>query len=228
MIQGVLILLLSTGFTITVTRGYLRYDEATRSLVNVTENLFQVNLAYLIALFPFLTFFAHFMVSTLLFERYKKNLSKGINPYRWAEYSVTASIMIVIIAMLVGISDIGALIMMFFLNVAMIFFGYDMEHLNQYTEKVNWTPFIFGSITGLIPWVVIFMTMLRSHPPSFVIWIFVSIAVLFNLFPINMVLQYKKVGKWADYLYGEKVYIILSLVSKTLLVWQVFAGTLRP
>jgi hypothetical protein len=43
-----------------------------------------------------------------------------------------------------------------------------------------------------------------------------------------MILQYKQVGKWKDYLYGEKVYIILSLVAKTLLAWQVFIGTLRP
>jgi len=43
-----------------------------------------------------------------------------------------------------------------------------------------------------------------------------------------MFLQYKKIGKWKDYLYGEKVYIILSLVAKSALAWQVFAGTLRP
>jgi hypothetical protein len=43
-----------------------------------------------------------------------------------------------------------------------------------------------------------------------------------------MVLQYKKVGKWRDYTFGEKVYVILSLVAKSLLAWQVFAGTLRP
>jgi len=43
-----------------------------------------------------------------------------------------------------------------------------------------------------------------------------------------MVLQYKKVGKWADYLYGERAYILLSLSAKTALAWQVFGGTLRP
>jgi len=36
------------------------------------------------------------------------------------------------------------------------------------------------------------------------------------------------VGKWKDYLYGERMYIILSLVAKTALAWQVFVGTLRP
>jgi hypothetical protein len=41
-----------------------------------------------------------------------------------------------------------------------------------------------------------------------------------------MVLQYKKIGKWSDYVYGESTYVLLSLVAKSLLAWQVFAGTL--
>ena len=64
--------------------------------------------------------------------------------------------------------------------------------------------------------------------PDFVIAIFITIAVFFNLFAINIVLQYKKIGRWENYLYGEKMYIVLSLVAKSALAWQVFAGTLRP
>ena len=52
--------------------------------------------------------------------------------------------------------------------------------------------------------------------------------VFFNIFAINMVLQYKKVGRWADYLFGERVYIVLSLAAKTVLAWVIFAGTLAP
>jgi len=43
-----------------------------------------------------------------------------------------------------------------------------------------------------------------------------------------MVMQYAKKGKFADYLYGERGYMIMSLVAKTLLAWQVWSGTLRP
>jgi hypothetical protein len=46
------------------------------------------------------------------------------------------------------------------------------------------------------------------------------------MFAINMVLQYKKVGRWKDYLFGEAMYILLSLVAKSALAWQVFGGTL--
>jgi hypothetical protein len=56
----------------------------------------------------------------------------------------------------------------------------------------------------------------------------VSIFVLFNTFALNQWLQYKQVGKWRSYLQGERSYITLSLVAKTLLAWQVFSGVLAP
>ncbi|HKM11306.1 MAG TPA: heliorhodopsin HeR [Bacilli bacterium] len=64
--------------------------------------------------------------------------------------------------------------------------------------------------------------------PWFVWAIVATYFVAFNTFPINMILQYKKVGKWADYLYGERVYIILSLVAKSLLAWLVLFGAMQP
>ncbi|MBU0976626.1 hypothetical protein KJ918_07545 [Patescibacteria group bacterium] len=35
-------------------------------------------------------------------------------------------------------------------------------------------------------------------------------------------------GKWKDYAFGEKVYILLSLFAKSALAWQVWGGTMRP
>ena len=43
-----------------------------------------------------------------------------------------------------------------------------------------------------------------------------------------MILQYKKIGKWKDYIYGERVYIILSLVAKSILAWFVLFGAMQP
>jgi hypothetical protein len=81
-----------------------------------------------------------------------------------------------------------------------------------------------------VPWIVIAIYLLSpttdASPPGFVYGIFISLFIFFNSFAVNMVLQYRKVGKWADYLYGERAYIILSLVAKSILAWQVFGGTL--
>jgi len=58
--------------------------------------------------------------------------------------------------------------------------------------------------------------------------IYASIFAFFNVFAVNMVLQYRRAGRWRDYLYGEHVYMLLSLFAKSALAWQVFAGTLQP
>jgi len=84
-----------------------------------------------------------------------------------------------------------------------------------------------------LPWLVVAIYLWSGYAngnaaPTFVYWIFGSIFLFFNCFAVNMWLQHKKVGPWKDYLYGERAYILLSLVAKSLLAWQVFAGTLRP
>jgi len=143
--------------------------------------------------------------------------------------------MIVLIGMLVGVWDLGSIILIFLVNATMNLFGIMMEYHNQHTEKTNWTSFIFGSIAGIIPWVVImtyFLSAVSSAeadpPPGFVYAIIPTLFVFFNIFAVNMVLQHKKVGPWKDYLFGERIYIILSLLAKTALALQIFAGTLAP
>jgi len=39
-------------------------------------------------------------------------------------------------------------------------------------------------------------------------------------------LQYKRVGRFTDYLFGERIYITLSFIAKSALAWQIFAGVL--
>ncbi len=233
LIQGFIMLILSNDFSLPVTRSFLEFDPLTETLEPATVTMFNLRIGPIVASFLFISAIAHFLIATVLYEKYVANLKKGINKYRWYEYSISASVMIWVIAMLTGIYDVGTLLLIFFLNAMMILFGLRMEIHNQYTEKTDWKPFIYGCIAGIIPWVVIFIWLFgaggeEGGPPDFVYYIFVTIAILFNSFAINMVLQYKKVGKWKDYLYGERVYVILSLVAKSALAWQVFAGTLRP
>jgi len=229
--QGILMLILSTGASFPVTASFLKFNALTQKLAPSTQTLFDLKIAPTIAVFLFLSAFFHLLVSLPgVNEIYNRNLGKHINFFRWIEYSLSSSIMIVVIAMLVGIYDIGTLIALVGVNASMILFGWMMELHNQSTEKTNWTAFYFGCIAGVIPWVVIGIYLFGpiDKAPTFVYWIFFSIFVFFNSFAINQVLQYDKVGKWKDYLYGERVYIILSLVAKSLLAWQIFAGALRP
>lgn len=231
--QGIAMLVLSTKFTLPVVGNFLNFNAATQTLEPSAEKILDINIGWAVALFLFLSSAAHFLISTVFYGWYTKNLARHINMARWIEYSFSSSLMIFIIAMLVGIYDLAALITLVGLNASMILFGWMMELHNQNTEKVNWTSFVFGCIVGIIPWIAIAIYLFAAgegeyRAPDFVYWIYLSIFIFFNCFAINQVLQYKRVGRWADYLYGEKAYIILSLVAKSLLAWQVFAGTLRP
>lgn len=187
-----------------------------------------------VASFPLISALAHFMITSVKNKDYVENLKKGMNPYRWYEYAFSSSIMIVLISTFVGVWDFWSLVMIFVLNSMMIMFGYLMEMINQRTEKTSWSSFILGCISGGVPWVVLFAYFVAAvmstgtNPPAFVYSIFFIYFIVFNVFALNMVLQYKGVGRWKDYLYGERVYIILSFVAKTILAWLVFIGIFAP
>ena len=229
LLQVFLILHLSNNFSLPITYTTPVYDAITNSITPVSETLMTVRIGPLVALFLFISAAAHILIASALYYRYVKNLKNHINPFRWYEYSISASLMIFIIAMLTTIYDFGTLIALFTLTAVMNLCGLMMEIHNQITKKTDWTSYIIGCIAGIVPWIVIFIPLITAESvPDFVIYIFISIAIFFNCFAINMFLQYKKIGKWKNYLHGERVYIILSLVAKSALAWQVFAGTLRP
>lgn len=232
-VQGVIILLISKTFELPISGSYLAFNQASRTLEPTTTHLFNLSLPLLIALFFFLSATAHLVIATIYNKKYNQDLALGMNKARWIEYSISASIMMVAIALLVGVYDFTNLLMIFVLIAIMNLLGLVMEVHNQTTKKTSWLSYWIGCLAGIVPWVVIgvyfwLSAQKGSAPPTFVYWIFVSIFVFFSCFAVNMVLQYKKIGPWKDYMYGERVYIILSLVAKTLLAWQVFAGTLRP
>lgn len=232
--QAILMLLLSNSFQLPVNTNYLYFNELTQRLEPVTKTVTDLKIGPLVALFLLISSFAHFiLVMPGIYQWYIRNLQKGINYARWIEYAFSSSLMIVIIAMLVGMYDLSSLILIFALNAMMIFFGLMMEVHNQTTKKTNWLSFFFGCIAGAVPWVTIALYLYgagggQSKAPNFVYVIFFTIFLFFNSFVVNMILQYKKVGKWKEYVFGEKVYILLSLLAKSALAWQVFAGTLRP
>lgn len=212
----------------------MAYNPILNDLVSTTKVLFYLPFGVLVAVFLFISAFFHYLVSIpkKINLIYNEGLSQNINVFRWYEYALSSSVMMVLIAVLFAVYDLGTLIVIFLLNASMNLFGLLMEKMNQNREKTTWLPFIFGAVAGLGGWIVVIISLLACEDLSLIPWFVYVIAgsyfVLFCAFPINMILQYKKVGKWKDYIYGERGYIILSLVAKTLLAWLVFAGIMQP
>jgi hypothetical protein len=234
LVQGILMIVLSNDTTYPVTTAYTRFDTEALRLVPNLQEAGQLLYGPAVAVFLLMSAVAHFSLSTFGYKWYVKNLKKGMNPARFFEYAFSSSLMIVLIAMLVGMYDLPSLILIATLNAMMNLFGHMFELHNQTTGRTNWTAFIYGCIAGIVPWITMAMYFISSvtssdqGPPGFVYGIMISIFIFFNIFAVNMFLQYKKVGRWKDYLFGERMFIVLSLVAKTLLAWQIFAGTLAP
>ena len=231
LVQFLLIVVLSTDFSLPVTASYLAGPPGTP--IGDPVVLFDLPLAWGVALFFFLSALFHFIVaSPWFFDRYARGLAERHNYFRWVEYSLSSSVMIVLIAQIVGISDFAALLALFGVNASMILFGWLQEKYEN--PGGGMLPFVFGCLAGIIPWIVIVVMVIspgstgEGQTPGFVYGIIVSLFVLFNSFAVVQYLQYKPVGKWSDYLRGERAYIILSLVAKSLLAWQIFANTLIP
>lgn len=235
LISGAAMIVLGNDFELEVSSFALNGPPGTSLSEGEISRVVGIPLALATAAFLLLSALFHFVIAGPGFSKYVDELRHGRNRFRWVEYSLSSTLMIVLIALVTGITDLAALIAIAVVNASMILFGWIMEMVNDPTDGARtwWTPFWFGCVAGVGPWsaIVVYLVVNLSRegaeqPPTFVYGIIATLFVLFNCFAVNQWLQYRRVGKWNDYVFGESVYIVLSLTAKSLLAWQIFANTL--
>lgn len=225
-VQAVIIVIIAGDFAISVTSTFPEGPPGTE--VPAPEALFDLWIGGALAVFLALAALDHLVTATVAKGTYESDLRRGINRFRWVEYSFSATIMVILICMYSGITGINALVAIAGANVAMILFGWLQELMNPPGRSTTtMLPFWFGTIVGLAPWIAIVINYAGADEiPGFVYGIFVVQAAFFFSFGLNQWLQYRGVGPWTDYAFGEKAYLVLSLGAKSLLVWQIYGGSL--
>lgn len=225
-IQAVAILALAGTFAITITSNFPKGPPGTR--LGTPESLFDVRIGIAVAVFLALAALDHLVTATVARRTYEADLRRGINRFRWIEYSVSATIMVLLLGAYSGITDITAVVAVIGANVGMILFGWLQERMNPPGRATTtMLPFWFGCLVGITPWIAIGINLVGAgEVPGFVYGILVVQTAFFFSFALNQWLQYREVGKWTDYAYGEKVYLVLSLGAKSALAWQVYSGSL--
>jgi len=200
----------------------------------ITERLWDVPIAVIAPIFLLIAAFFHLLIASPLYiRRYEQNIKNGINPIRWWEYSISSSLMLVGLMMMAGLTELPSVVFVFTLNWIMNMMGLMMERYNQLTDKTKWFPYNIGVVAGLVPWIIGFIYFwvntnnISESIPSWAKIGFIITFLFFNTFAVNMFLQYKKVGKWKNYVYGERGYIWLSLIAKSVLAWIIVLGTLN-
>jgi hypothetical protein len=199
-------------------------------LITLSKVLFQLPFALVSTGFIFLSAFFHLLI--VLFKKtYLKQIERGYNKFRWIEYALSSSLLIALLAILFGVRDIQTLSIIFISNAVMNLLGLEMELQNQFLNKKRFSAYILGWLIGLAPWAVILMYLFFSPNLDLTPWYgwaaIIAYFLFFNSFAFNMLLQYKKVGPWKSYVFGEKVYIWLSLIAKSTVAWIVFSGAIQ-
>ena len=228
LVQSILIVALANDFALPVSAQYLQEAPVPGAKFESVQ-LFDVPIALAVALFSFLSALAHFWIVGPGFGRYSNDLANKRNIARWIEYSISSTLMITLISLINSVWDIVGLIAIAGANVSMILFGWLQEKYEE-PGKGSLLPFWFGCIAGAAPWIAMFLLLFSPGgtgvTPGFVYGIVVSLFLFFNSFALVQWLQYKEVGRFKDYLVGERLYITLSFVAKSALAWQIFAGVL--
>jgi len=228
--QAIAILLLTNDFALQVLDSTPAGPPGTGVLE--TSTLFEVRVGWVICAFLALAGLDHLITSTFARKTYETDLKNGINRFRWTEYSISASLMVAIICMYWGILTLTALIAIVGANVGMILFGWLQEKMNPPGRTTtSMMPFWFGTLVGITPWLAMSVNISQiplDAAPDGLFLIMIVQGIFFFGFGFNQWLQYREVGKWKSYMFGEKTYLVLSLGAKSLLAWQIFAVSLIP
>lgn len=234
LVQGLALLLLANAKNLTVTTQYQTPDPLASQggelvRVNASRALFDVNLVYILVAILGVMFLARLAAATFYRSNYEVELSEKTSRVRWLELGVSGGMMVVVVAMLAGVSDLGSLLMLFALTEIAAFSALLLEQ--KVTSIINYNIGLKGL---LLPWLVVAGYLAASsvyghaNTPAFVYWIFGTVAAGFGALLINTYLSAKQADKWADYVYVEKVYVVLSFVVVSALTWQIFYSLLRP
>ena len=171
LVQGLIMLFIYfnvekvANFKPTIYSYFLKYDFDSMRLVTDVRELFDLPFVLFVSMFLFLSALFHFII-VICYKKYSSDLSKNINQFRWYEYALSSSLMIVLIAVLFGVYNIASLILIFGLNAVMNLFGLLMEKMNMSKDEFDWTPFAFGSVAGIIPWIVVIVYAFGKSDPA--------------------------------------------------------------
>jgi hypothetical protein len=197
----------------------------------------RIPFAYVTCAVPLLSAIAHAIIaSDWGWPKYKENVKKMQNPWRWFEYAISSSLMIVLVAILFAIYDISLLLMLFSINLVVMYTGRNMDRANPYKGdgklvKTDWEPFIAGSFLAGIEWIVIYITLFQfdwSRAPLYIVPLLFTYFVLFLSFAANQAYFYAGLRTLERMVKVEKIFMVLSLSAKSLLLWLIFFGTRQP
>lgn len=226
MVAAVTLLVAAVDDSIFGTSGYVQiYIQSTDPTNMMPEKFHEWSVFLLLSIFSLVTACFH----TYYFLNSDNNGDYSYDgAIRYIEYAVTASIMFIVIAILTGIVDFYTLLAIFFLSVSTMMFGYVEEKTVSVRDYPYWLrPFFLGFDPYVAAWSILITHFLRIGSdgiPTFVYIIFVGEILLFSCFAVVSYVYVVRPGEITEQKAMNGWYNLLSITSKSLLVWLAFGG----
>jgi hypothetical protein len=208
----------------------------------------QISVSALIALlttFTLITGLVHILAYARSPKWYHDGVDRGQNWVRWMEYAITATIMVVVIAVTCGTNTTDVLVLMGVATLCCMLCGY----MSEATATTNPRVSVMATVVGWLLLLAVFSVILRrftsiytqtqgtdAGPPTWVWVIVISLTLLFCVFGLIHLIHMRK--QWttgASVPFHRRIeasYTVSSAVSKTLLVsmlaYGLFARTRTP
>lgn len=168
-------------------------------------------------------------------SNYYKEVAKGYNRYRWVEYGITATLMIFVLAIISGIKELYATLLLVCSSIVLMSFGYFFE-MNK-DRKVKLSALIMGFFIFAYTWAVFWgnfvPNLLASKEigyeiPSWVYGVLTPMIFWWLSFGIIAILNFKAYKKKDyDFKRYERYYILLSYFSKAFMGYYLTFGLTR-
>jgi hypothetical protein len=239
LIEAVAIVVLSRTLSVPVTTNYLSTDALASQAAGHTvwapalKHLFDVNLAYAVAVCLAVAGVARLWVATRYRKTYETDLKQGINKSKRFEYIIGGGLVLLVLALVNGVYDVSTLLAIFGFTEILGLFSLIVERNKEVPVK---QPRIAGKlmlVAAFAPWVILAIYLFGAQLygdrslPAYIYFLDASIFLLAVIMSSIPVMQMRGRGKFADYVYSEKAYLLLNFVLVSAFAWQIYFGALR-
>jgi hypothetical protein len=242
-IQAIALLVLSVAYKVPIYIAHTTGDalqaklRGTEVTAPALHELWRIDVAYLAAATLLITAVTYVLVATVWRTKYEAWLKKDMQPLRWVAAAVAGSLLLIVLALVVGVNDVANLksIVMFTVLAILGVAWLELQPSRRgKLDAAGWVRLVIVVGAGVMPWLIILGAMLATNifgsvgVPSYAWLMLATLVIGCTAYAANVCLARKKQGKWGNYLNAEAWCICLMLVIETVFIWELFAAVLHP
>jgi hypothetical protein len=232
-ILAVAVVVLSADRYESISTNFLNRNIGNGVFSTAYYHLFDVNLVWLLGALLLVPAIANILFATRLREAYGNGIKHGYNRLRWIEQAICSAILMVIVALVVGVTDASTLLLMAAIafGTALVALAAELRHRGGKADVSRlslWTA--IGA--GLAPWLVIALYVVGAwyfgggRLPWYVYAVVAVTMVMQLAYAVTLKNVVRGKDAWEDHAYGERRYIILGFLAKVAVAAILFAGIL--